>query len=150
MNTLQVVLSIQVSNSNEADVLQNLQFATQKFEESFDPKIKAELTQIIIGCKESNRTLISIDNLSIDTESKKVEVNGNPIILTTLEFRLLSLLASNRGTIQSRETILEKVWNINPNTNTRTIDVHVKRLRTKLLDSGSLIKSVSGRGYIIY
>ena len=76
--------------------------------------------------------------------------NGNTIHLTPKEFSLLSLLIQNRGFVLSRCEILEKIWNVNFDTDSNIIDVHIKRLRSKIEDrlSTQFIKTVRGAGYM--
>jgi two-component system phosphate regulon response regulator PhoB len=67
--------------------------------------------------------------------------------MTALEFRLLLTLATRQGRVQTRETLLNDVWGLHLNVETRTVDTHVKRLREKLGSAGSLIQTVRGVGY---
>ena len=67
--------------------------------------------------------------------------------LTPIEFRLLLLLLERRGRVQSRPQLLESVWQAQPDVQTRTVDMHVKRLRAKLGRAGALIETVRGFGY---
>jgi len=74
-------------------------------------------------------------------------VNKKEIKLTLMEFNLLLTLIQRRGRVQSREKLLEDVWNIDSEVTTRTIDTHVKQLRHKLGKVGKLIETVRGLGY---
>ena len=76
-----------------------------------------------------------------------MHVDGKEIVLTALEFRLLWTLATRRDRVQSRETLLNDVWGLHLNVETRTVDTHVKRLREKLGPAGDLIETVRGVGY---
>ena len=73
--------------------------------------------------------------------------NGRPVMLSALEFRLLDTFMTNPGRVQTREMLLEKVWDIHAEIQTRTVDVHVKRLRSKLGEAGDYIKTLRGVGY---
>jgi DNA-binding response OmpR family regulator len=77
----------------------------------------------------------------------RVEVLGEEILLTALEFRLLMDLVSRAGRVQSRDALLERVWGYAPEVETRTVDTHVKRLREKLGSSAKHIETVRGVGY---
>lgn len=90
---------------------------------------------------------ICVGNLRIVPENYQVFVHGELISLTMTEFQLLLYLAERVGRLQSREVLLQKVWGYEGNVNTRTVDTHIKRLRQKLGDSGSLIETVHGFGY---
>ena len=87
--------------------------------------------------------------LTVDMKSHKVWENGRSVDLTLKEFELLRYLLENQGTVLSREKILEKIWGYEIYGETRTVDVHIRTLRQKLGDSGSLIETVRGVGYRI-
>jgi two-component system phosphate regulon response regulator PhoB len=87
--------------------------------------------------------------LSIDRASHLVHVDGEPIDLTPTEFKLLLTLAERRGRVQGRAHLLESVWEAAPDIQTRTVDMHVQRLRAKLGGAGDLIETVRGFGYRI-
>ncbi len=85
--------------------------------------------------------------LCIDLPGHRVEVDGAPVELTALEFRLLAWLAERPGRVQSREQLLEHVWGYAPGVGSRTVDTHVRRLRGKLGSAAELIETVRGVGY---
>jgi len=85
--------------------------------------------------------------LELDVDGYHVFVNGQEVHVSTLEMRLLVYLVEHRGRVRSREDLLEDVWGYKPGVSTRTIDTHVKRLRDKLEDAGSLVETVRGTGY---
>ncbi len=85
--------------------------------------------------------------LELDVDGYHVFVNGQEVHVSTLEMRLLVYLVEHRGRVRSREDLLEDVWGYKPGVSTRTIDTHVKRLRDKLGDAGSLVETVRGTGY---
>jgi two-component system phosphate regulon response regulator PhoB len=78
-----------------------------------------------------------------------VTVDDREIELTPTEFKLLHLLAERRGRVQPRNLLLEMVWEAAPDIQTRTVDMHIQRLRAKLGDAGDLIETVRGFGYRI-
>lgn len=90
---------------------------------------------------------VTIGPVQMDTDRHRVVVDGEEIILTTTEFKLLATLAERRGRVQSRETLLQDVWGYNYMGDTRTVDTHVTRLRTKLGQAGDMIKTIRGFGY---
>jgi len=90
---------------------------------------------------------IKIGLLNIDSERHIVNVAGEEIFLTSTEFRLLLSLAERLGRVQSRERLLNDVWGISHIGDTRTVDTHITRLRTKLGTAGNLIRTVRGFGY---
>ena len=93
------------------------------------------------------RSTIKMEGLSINIESKVVEIDGKAIKLTKKEFEILSKLALNPGVIYSRADILDSVWNNESYVLERTVDVHIARLRKKLGNMGAAIVNRSGYGY---
>ncbi len=85
--------------------------------------------------------------LTLDPIDRKAYVDGRVLALTPIEFRLLLALAGDAGTVHSRSHLLTDVWGVAPSLETRTIDVHVKRLREKLEHAGPMIETVRGVGY---
>ena len=90
---------------------------------------------------------LTIGPITIDRAAHTVQVGGEEIELTPTEYRLLLMLAERRGRVQERTQLLESVWDAAPDVQTRTVDMHVQRLRAKLGDAGDLIETVRGFGY---
>lgn len=87
-------------------------------------------------------------HLTLDFDLGKVYLDTQPLTLTRKEFELLAVLVKNAGQIVSRGYLLEKIWSYNADTRTRTLDVHIRRLRRKLGGLGSrYIETVFGVGY---
>jgi two-component system phosphate regulon response regulator PhoB len=91
--------------------------------------------------------VLAVRELRLDRAAHRVWAEEREIKLTALEFRLLQLLLEERGRVLTRSLLLEKVWNIDAEITTRTVDTHVKRLREKLGSSGDYIETVRGVGY---
>jgi len=91
--------------------------------------------------------VLRIGALAIDGDRHLVTVNGDAVTLTGTEYKLLQTLAERRGRLQSRDTLLQDVWGYNYLGDTRTVDTHITRLRTKLGAAGDLIQTVRGFGY---
>jgi DNA-binding response OmpR family regulator len=94
---------------------------------------------------------LKISDLEIDTISKKVKRNDKDIKLTAREYKILELMAGNKGKVFDRIEIAEKIWGISFNTGTNVIDVHINSLRNKI-DKGftpALIHTVIGMGYVL-
>ncbi len=85
--------------------------------------------------------------LAIDFEAVSVRVSGSPVRLTKREFELLRFLVENRNRVLSRDRLLERVWGLDRQVETRSVDVHVGRLRGKLGQAGRQIETVIGMGY---
>lgn len=92
-------------------------------------------------------SVIAAGPLSIDLAAHRVEVNGREVPLTATEYNLLLTLAERRGRVQSRAQLLQSVWQANPEIQTRTVDMHMQRLRAKLGPAGALLETVRGFGY---
>jgi two-component system phosphate regulon response regulator PhoB len=92
-------------------------------------------------------SMLTADAIAIDRSAHRVSVNGQDLDLTATEYRLLLTLMERRGRVQSRPQLLESVWEANPEIQTRTVDMHVQRLRSKLGAYGDLIETVRGFGY---
>lgn len=93
------------------------------------------------------RNVIDLGAVEIDKDAHTVNLDGKPIDLTATEYKLLITLADRRGRVQSRAQLLEIVWESAPDIQTRTVDMHVQRLRAKLGPSGEMIETVRGFGY---
>ena len=88
-----------------------------------------------------------IGPIQVDRSAHRVTVDGRLIDLTPTEYKLLLTLAERRGRVQSRARLLETVWDAAPDIQTRTVDMHIQRLRTKLGAAGDLVETVRGFGY---
>ena len=99
----------------------------------------------------SSKNVIELDTLKINTLDAKVFKNGQEIILTALEYRLLLIFANNEGQVLSRNQLLEGIWDVAGDfVNDNTLTVYIKRLREKLEDdpqNPSIIKTIRGLGY---
>ena len=90
---------------------------------------------------------ITAGPITIDRSAHRVLVEGQELQLTATEYKLLMTLVERRGRVQTRPQLLETVWDAQPDIQTRTVDMHVQRLRTKLGPAGDLIETVRGFGY---
>ena len=97
--------------------------------------------------KKLDKTMaMNFGDISIDFDKKQVCKNGNPVVLTALEYRLFAMLAKNSGKVLTREQILERIWDLSGNyVEDNTLTVYIKRLRKKL--DTNMIKTVKGLGY---
>jgi len=91
--------------------------------------------------------LLSAGPIVIDLDALRVRVEGEPVELTPTEYRLLVALLERRGRVQTRRQLLEAAWDVHVEIETRTVDMHVQRLRNKLGSAGPLIETVRGFGY---
>jgi len=95
----------------------------------------------------SSTDRLTIGPIAIDRAAHRVSVDGADVELTPIEYKLLLTLAERRGRVQARAHLLETVWDAAPDIQTRTVDMHVQRLRAKLGAGGELIETVRGFGY---
>ncbi len=112
-------------------------------------RIKAILKRIQPSQDNSSAATITVGNVTIDCERHRLIVKDEIIILTATEFRLIHVLMSRVGVVQTREELLSHVWNYNSDVETRTVDTHVRRLREKLSSEADIIKTIRGVGYKI-
>ncbi|HUQ99833.1 MAG TPA: response regulator transcription factor [Gemmatimonadaceae bacterium] len=111
-------------------------------------RVAAILRRVKAG-REEQSDVRQIGPLKIDSTSHRVTVDEREVELTPTEFKLLALLAERKGRVQPRTLLLEMVWEAAADIQTRTVDMHVQRLRAKLGDAGDLIETVRGFGYRI-
>ena len=109
-------------------------------------RVKAALRRLQGGAGQTGTTL-AFRRIRIDTASRQVWADDQPVELTANEFDLLRILAEHRGIVLSREQLLEKAWGTNYFGEIRVVDVHVGHLRQKLDQAGSCITTVRGVGY---
>ena len=110
-------------------------------------RVKALLRRLHVGEGESK--ILSLGCVSLDKDKHAVYVEDAPVELTFKEYELLQLLLSNAGIVITRERILEKVWGTDFEGESRTLDMHIKTLRQKLGNAGSMIKTVRNVGYFM-
>ncbi len=109
-------------------------------------RIRAVLRRTQSTAAEPTKDL-NFAQLRVDPEAHQVWLDGAEVILTALEFKLLTTLLSRKGRVQSRKQLLDDVWGIQADVSTRTVDTHVKRLRHKLGTAGDYIETLRGVGY---
>lgn len=111
-------------------------------------RVAAILRRVKAG-KGDSEDIKQVGPLRIESTAHRVTVDGREVDLTPTEFKLLLLLAERKGRVQPRNLLLEIVWEAAPDIQTRTVDMHVQRLRAKLGPAGELIETVRGFGYRI-
>jgi len=108
-------------------------------------KVKSLLRRLNSGKSVEDQNMITVGNLIIDREEYKITYCNQEMVLPKKEFELLYLLASKPGKVFKRDYILEKIWGLEVVVGNRTIDVHIRKLRSKLGDSK--FKTIKGVGY---
>jgi len=110
-------------------------------------RVGAVLRRLRAPATTSGGSTLRIGAMAIDRAAHTVTVDDKPVDLTRIEYRLLLLLCERRGRVQSRPQLLEAVWEAQSDIQTRTVDMHVQRLRAKLGPAGDMIETVRGFGY---
>ena len=138
------------AKGDESDELQGFDLGVDEYiSKPFSPKILVARVEAILrrANKYSANDTIEFEGIVVDKAAHQVTVDGKPIELSYKEFELLTYFVENAGIALSREKILNNVWNYDYFGDARTIDTHVKKLRSKLGDKGEYIKTVWGMGY---
>lgn len=112
-------------------------------------RVKAVMRRFEHEVAAPDSDLVMIGDIIIDKKRHTVKSGGAEIDLTSTEFKLLLFLTEKKECVQSREQLLQRVWGYNNTADTRTVDTHVTRLRSKLGAPGDIIKTVRGFGYKI-
>ena len=149
--TSKVPILMLTAKGEEADVLQGFDIGADEYiTKPFSPRIlvariNAVLRRTSDGDGEDGK--MEVAGICIDKNAHVVTIDGKEIALSVKEFELLSYFVQNEGIALSRETILNNVWNYDYFGDARTIDTHVKKLRSKLGEKGEYIKTIWGMGY---
>lgn len=138
------------ARSEERDELQGFDLGVDEYiSKPFSPKILVARVEAIFRRTQGsgNTDEISAGGIVVDKAAHTVMSDGSPVDLSFKEFELLTYFIENQGIALSREKILNNVWNYDYFGDARTIDTHVKKLRSKLGDKGEYIKTIWGMGY---
>lgn len=138
------------AKSDERDELQGFQLGVDEYiSKPFSPKILVARVEAILRRTNQldNDEKLESGGIMIDKTAHSVTIDGVPVDLSYKEFELLSYFLENKGIALSREKILNNVWNYDYFGDARTIDTHVKKLRSKMGEKGDLIKTIWGMGY---
>lgn len=137
------------AKSEEHDELQGFDLGVDEYiSKPFSPKILVARVEAILRRTNSlSNDRIEYGGIEIDKMAHLVRVDGKEIELSYKEFELLNYFMENKGIALSREKILNNVWNYDYFGDARTIDTHVKKLRSKMGEKGDYIKTVWGLGY---
>lgn len=145
----QVPIVMLTARSDERDELMGFELGVDEYiSKPFSPKILVARIEAILRRK-SNVTgeMLETAGIRVDKDAHEVFVDEKQVELSNKEFELLTYFMENQGVALSREKILNNVWNYDYFGDARTIDTHVKKLRSKLGSKGDLIKTIWGMGY---
>lgn len=146
----QVPIIMLTARGEERDELQGFELGVDEYiSKPFSPKILVARVNAILkrGRAVASEELIDAGGIVIDKAAHLVKIDGVPIDLSVKEFELLTYFVENQKMALSREKILNNVWDYDYFGDARTIDTHVKKLRSKLGEKGNYIKTIWGMGY---
>ena len=138
------------AKSDERDELKGFSLGVDEYiTKPFSPKILVARVEAVLRRSKAGASeeILSVKGIEMDIAAHIVKVDGNNVELSYKEFELLNYFMMNQGVALSREKILNNVWNYDYFGDARTIDTHVKKLRSKLGDRGEYIKTIWGMGY---
>ena len=138
------------ARSDERDELQGFELGVDEYiSKPFSPKILVARVEAILrrSLGQNEEAKLEEGGIVLDKAAHVVTINGEPVELSYKEFELLASFMENRGIALSREKILNSVWNYDYFGDARTIDTHVKKLRSKMGEKGEMIKTIWGMGY---
>lgn len=149
-NYSKVPIIMLTAKSDERDELQGFDLGVDEYiTKPFSPKILVARVEAILRRSNLlvNEDVLSAGGIELNKAAHMVKIDGESVELSYKEFELLAYFMENQGIALSREKILNNVWNYDYFGDARTIDTHVKKLRSKLGDKGELIKTIWGMGY---
>ena len=145
----QIPVLMLTARGEESDELQGFRLGVDEYiSKPFSPKILVARVEAILRRSSAvSQDILRAGGIEIDKTAHQVMVGGGPVDLSYKEFELMTYFAENQGIALSREKILNNVWNYDYFGDARTIDTHVKKLRSKLGAKGEYIKTIWGMGY---
>ena len=136
------------ARTEERDELLGFKLGVDEYiSKPFSPKILMARIDAILRRTGQSEESLSVGGIVIDKTAHIVTIDGEPVDLSVKEFELLTFFAENKGVALSREKILNNVWNYDYYGDARTIDTHVKKLRSKMGEKGEYIHTIWGMGY---
>jgi two-component system phosphate regulon response regulator PhoB len=151
-DTAEVGVILLTARREEADRIKGLSLGADDYlTKPFSPqeltlRVAAVLRRLAAPAVAAGSNLVE-GPLTIDRSAHRVMLNGEEIPLTATEYKLLVTLLERRGRVQTRAQLLESVWDAQPDIQTRTVDMHVQRLRAKLGRAGEMVETVRSFGY---
>lgn len=149
-NYSKVPIIMLTAKSDERDELQGFDLGVDEYiTKPFSPKILVARVEAILRRTNliTNEDIVAAGGIELNKAAHQVKIDGADVELSYKEFELLAYFMENQGIALSREKILNNVWNYDYFGDARTIDTHVKKLRSKLGDKGEMIKTIWGMGY---
>lgn len=138
------------AKGDERDELQGFELGVDEYiSKPFSPKILVARIEAILRrtSQDPHDKIMKVGGIEVNKDAHMVKIDGRDIELSYKEFELLTYFMENKGIALSREKILNHVWNYDYFGDARTIDTHVKKLRSKMGEKGEMIKTIWGMGY---
>ena len=148
--TSQVPVIMLTARSEERDELQGFKLGVDEYiSKPFSPKILVARVEAVLRRSHAVGVgeVLEAGGITVDKAAHQVKIDGKEIDLSFKEFELMAYFVENQGIALSREKILNNVWNYDYFGDARTIDTHVKKLRSKMGEKGNYIKTIWGMGY---
>lgn len=148
--TSQVPVIMLTARSEERDELQGFKLGVDEYiSKPFSPKILVARVEAVLRRSHAVGVgeVLEAGGITVDKAAHQVKIDGKEIDLSFKEFELMAYFVENQGIALSREKILNNVWNYDYFGDARTIDTHVKKLRSKMGEKGNYIKTIWGTGY---
>jgi DNA-binding response OmpR family regulator len=149
--TSKVPIIMLTAKGDEMDELMGFELGVDEYvSKPFSPKILVARVEAILRRTNQlgeEKSVLEMGGIVLDTTAHQVTIDGKQLELSFKEFELLSYFMENAGIALSREKILDSVWNYDYFGDARTIDTHVKKLRSKMGEKGDYIKTIWGMGY---
>ena len=153
-NTKNIPVIMLTAKSSELDKVKGLDLGADDYIAKpfgileFVSRVRALLRRSgLMKAESEESTKVSLGEIVLDSATRTVTVSGENVDLTYKEYELLKLLLSHPGLVYSRQQILEKIWGVDFNMDTRTVDMHIKTLRQKLGVQGAVIQTIRNVGY---
>jgi len=153
-NTKNIPVIMLTAKSSELDKVKGLDLGADDYIAKpfgileFVSRVRALLRRSgLMKAESEESTKVSLGKIVLDSATRTVTVSGENVDLTYKEYELLKLLLSHPGLVYSRQQILEKIWGVDFNMDTRTVDMHIKTLRQKLGVQGAVIQTIRNVGY---
>lgn len=144
----EVPIIMLTAKGDESDELQGFKYGVDEYiSKPFSPKILVARVEAVLKRTTQLEDVIEAGGIVLDKVAHQVTIDGKNVELSFKEFELLEYFVSNKGVALSREKILNSVWNYDYFGDARTIDTHVKKLRSKMGEKGNYIKTIWGMGY---
>jgi two-component system alkaline phosphatase synthesis response regulator PhoP len=140
-------------NGTDADEIVGLDLGAVDYirkpisDERLTARVRAALRKVERQAAAAETGILRVEGLEIDIPRFSVRIDGNYIVFPKKEFEVLAVLATNRGSVLSRQSILSAVWGSGPAVYDRTVDVHITKIRDKLGTYGTLIETLKRVGY---